>query len=94
VSVRGLDDLPPAAVAISTLPAGVADGLRPCAGLLDAVYEPWPTQYALAVRAAGGRAVGGFAVLLAQAGAQVGLFTGLPAPLAAMRVVLPVDPDE
>ena len=82
---------------ISTLPAGAADfykhffAERPSqsppvpAAVFDVVYAPWPTQLALAARAAGARVVGGFPMLLHQAAAQVELMTGQPAPLEAMR---------
>ncbi len=78
---------------ISTVPAGAADGyagrmLRaggaPMA-VLDAVYHPWPTRLAAAAAAAGAVTVSGFELLLHQAGPQVQLMTGRPAPLAVMR---------
>jgi shikimate dehydrogenase len=53
--------------------------------LMDVVYAPWPTGLAVAWTQAGGRAVGGFALLLHQAAEQVRLMTGRPAPLEAMR---------
>lgn len=53
--------------------------------LLDVVYAPWPTALAEAWGRAGGRVIGGFAMLLHQAAEQVRLMTGLPAPLEAMR---------
>jgi shikimate dehydrogenase len=84
---------------ISTLPAGAADNCahllaeRPVASaqehqptLFDVVYSPWPTRLAQSAEAAGARVVGGFAMLLHQAAAQVELMTGKPAPLEAMRV--------
>lgn len=81
-------------VLICTVPAGAADGLAagpwPADGLLlDVVYAPWPTALAQGA-AAGGlpRVVGGAAVLLHQAAAQVQLMTGRAAPLAAMRAAL------
>jgi shikimate dehydrogenase len=89
-----------AEVVVSTVPAGAADALagdlrRPQAGsapapgvLLDAVYAPWPTRLALAWAARGGAVVGGGAMLLHQAGEQVRLMTGHPAPLEAMRAAL------
>jgi shikimate dehydrogenase len=78
---------------ISTVPAGAADEyaerlLRatpaPLA-VLDVVYHPWPTPLAAAAGKAGAVAVSGFELLLHQAGPQVELMTGRPAPLAAMR---------
>lgn len=79
---------------ISTLPAGVADVLaeqvpwRAGAVLLDALYDPWPTPLAASAAAAGVRVVSGRELLLAQAVGQFELFTGRPAPVAAMREAL------
>jgi shikimate dehydrogenase len=85
-------------VVVSTLPADggaawagqLADdvrrrGAKPAGVLLDVVYHPWPTVAAAAWDAAGGAAIGGFAMLLHQAAAQVRLMTGAQAPVAAMR---------
>lgn len=77
---------------ISTLPPGVADDLpiTPPAGgvLFDVVYDPWPTALAERAAAAGARVIGGLELLLAQAVRQFTLFTGVPAPVAAMRAAL------
>jgi shikimate dehydrogenase len=77
-------------VVVSTVPAGAADALveavpaRP--GLLfDVVYAPWPTALAIRWNGAGGRVVGGLALLVAQAAGQVRLMTGLEPPVAVMR---------
>jgi shikimate dehydrogenase len=53
--------------------------------VLDVVYHPWPTKLATAAGRAGAMVVGGFEFLLQQAGPQVELMTGRPAPLEAMR---------
>ncbi|HEX6499228.1 MAG TPA: shikimate dehydrogenase [Micromonosporaceae bacterium] len=80
-----------AAVVISTVPKGAADDLataidwRPDGVLLDVLYDPWPTPLAVAARAAGWRVVSGLDLLLAQAVRQFDLFTGVPAPVDAMR---------
>lgn len=93
-TVRGLDELcPGTAVVVSTVPAEVAARCTPAVlastgHLLDVLYDPWPTPLAGAVHAAGGRVVGGLSVLLHQACGQVELFTGRPAPRAAMAVAL------
>lgn len=75
---------------VSALPALAANHLAPYVGavpvLLDVVYDPWPTALADACR---GTVVSGAAMLLHQAAAQVELMTGQPAPLEAMRAVLP-----
>ncbi len=74
---------------VSTLPAGAGDAFAPhvaeVPALLDVVYDPWPTALA---RACGGVVIGGAAMLLHQAAAQVTLMTGRPAPLDAMRSAL------
>jgi shikimate dehydrogenase len=86
-----LDDLLPADLVISTLPAGAADPYAELiaasgAAVFDVVYAPWPTPLAAAVAAAGGSVVGGFAMLLHQAVRQVTLMTGRgDVPVAAMR---------
>lgn len=81
-----------AEVLVSTVPAEVASRhaarLAEAPVLLDAIYDPWPTPLATAVRAAGGRVIGGLQMLLHQAYTQVELFTGLPAPRAAMTCAL------
>ncbi len=73
---------------VSTVPAGAADplalALRAVPILFDVVYHPWPTP----VAAAGGPGritVTGLDLLLHQAFRQFELFTGLPAPVTAMR---------
>ena len=78
---------------ISTVPAGAADSYAermPPPGpeprfVLDVVYHPWPTRLAAAAGQASAVAVSGFELLLHQAGPQVRLMTGRPAPLAEMR---------
>lgn len=80
-----------ARVVVSTVPASAGAalaGLLPAhAGgvLLDVVYEPWPSPAGLAWRRAGGTAVGGFAMLLHQAVAQVRLMTGRDPSVEVMR---------
>jgi shikimate dehydrogenase len=74
---------------LSTLPPGAADRfaehVAEVPALLDVVYDPWPSVLARACR---GTVVGGDAMLLHQAAAQVELMTGRPAPLEAMRAAL------
>jgi shikimate dehydrogenase len=75
-------------VVLSTVPAGATDALAvpSVPGLLfDVVYAPWPTTLATAWSSAGGDVIGGLELLVAQAGEQVRLMTGLDAPIAAMR---------
>ncbi len=73
---------------VSTVPAGAADGfaaaLSSVPALFDVVYHPWPTPLA----AAGGPGritVTGLDLLLHQAFRQFEMFTGLAAPVGAMR---------
>jgi shikimate dehydrogenase len=86
------DLLAGADVVISTVPRGAADGLTltaETAGVVfDVVYAPWPTPLAARAQAAGYRVVSGLDLLLHQAGHQVRLMTGAPAPLDAMRTAL------
>ena len=74
---------------VSTVPAGAADRFAPYVGdvpvLLDVVYAPWPTALAASC---GGVVVGGAAMLLHQAAAQVALMTGREVPLEPMRRAL------
>jgi shikimate dehydrogenase len=83
-----------AQVVISTVPKGVADVLaeqvrwRPSVVLFDALYDPWPTPLATAAARAGCPVVSGLDLLLAQAVRQFEQFTGLPAPVEAMREAL------
>ncbi|MCL2584068.1 MAG: shikimate dehydrogenase [Streptosporangiales bacterium] len=78
---------------ISTVPAGAADfyaerisaTAQTPPAVFDVVYAPWPTALASAAAAAGSVVVGGFAMLLHQAVAQVELMTGRPGPVEAMR---------
>ena len=81
-------------VVISTVPKGVADPLadavdwRPGTVFFDALYDPWPTPLAAAALAAGCRVVSGLDLLLAQAVGQFEQFTGVAAPVDAMRAAL------
>ena len=78
---------------ISTVPAGVTDGLvgrgpsplRAGQLLFDVLYDPWPTPYATAALAAGAEVIGGLELLVHQAALQVELMTGRVAPVEAMR---------
>lgn len=78
---------------VSTVPAGAADfyaerisaTAQTPPTVFDVVYAPWPTRLASAAAAAGSVVVGGFAMLLHQAVAQVELMTGRPGPVEAMR---------
>ena len=90
-SVRGWDPevLTGSELVVSTVPAGAADRFAPYVAdvpvLLDVVYDPWPTALAGACR---GIVVGGAAMLLHQAAAQVALMTGREVPIAPLRAAL------
>lgn len=79
---------------VSTVPKGVADPLadavawRPGTVLFDALYDPWPTPLAASAAAAGLRVVSGLDLLLAQAVGQFEQFTGVAAPVEAMRIAV------
>ncbi|MEH0846288.1 shikimate dehydrogenase [Micromonospora sp. CPCC 205711] len=81
-------------VVISTVPKGVADQLAhrvhwgPSTVLFDALYDPWPTPLAASALAARLRVASGLDLLLAQAIDQFQQFTGVPAPVHAMREAL------
>ena len=81
-------------VVVSTVPRGVADPLgatmrwRASGVLFDAVYDPWPTPLASSATAAGLQVVSGLDLLLTQAVRQFELFTGVSAPVGAMREAL------
>lgn len=77
-------------VVVATVPPGGADELAgrltSASGvLLDVVYRPWPTALASAWTQAGGVAVSGLPMLVAQADQQVRLMTGLEPDASAMR---------
>jgi shikimate dehydrogenase len=86
-------ELAAAGLVVSTIPAGAADGIAQAFAQLtpapqavfDVIYHPWPTALATAARQAGAIVIGGFDLLLHQAGLQVELMTGRPAPLHEMR---------
>ncbi|WP_422739582.1 shikimate dehydrogenase [Micromonospora sp. WMMD729] len=81
-------------VVIATVPKGVADPLagtatwRPGGVYFDALYDPWPTPLADSAVGAGLRVVSGLDLLLAQAVGQFEQFTGVAAPVEAMREAL------
>ncbi|HEY2519651.1 MAG TPA: shikimate dehydrogenase [Streptosporangiaceae bacterium] len=91
---QGAGELPPPELLISTVPATGPDflaerwraGAPAPAAVFDVVYAPWPTRLAQAAARAGATVVGGFELLLHQAGGQFELMTGRhPAPLEPMR---------
>ena len=78
---------------INTTPVGVLDEIakevfKPKGLLLDVVYDPWPTQLAACWSTNGGNVLSGLTMLLHQAGHQITLMTGQPAPLTEMRAAL------
>jgi shikimate dehydrogenase len=91
VAVRPLEAAPDADVLVSTIPARAQTAelvarWRGVPVLFDVVYDPWPTPLvAAAGEEPGTTVVSGLDLLVHQAMAQVELFTGVPAPLEAMR---------
>ena len=79
-------------VVVSTLPhdaqsAELVDRCAPVPVVFDVVYDPWPSPLAAS---AGDRVlVTGHDLLLHQAALQFEMFTGLIAPVEAMRAALP-----
>ncbi|HET7431130.1 MAG TPA: shikimate dehydrogenase [Nocardioides sp.] len=75
-------------VLVSTIPAGaqsvaLVERVAHTPIVFDVLYDPWPTPLAAA---ATGTVIGGLDLLVHQAARQFQMFTGLPAPLEAMRV--------
>ncbi len=88
VVVDGLDGAVSGEVVVSTIPAGAQDAglVARCADVpvvFEVRYDPWPTP--LAASADGRVLVSGLDLLVHQAALQFALFTGLDAPLDAMR---------
>jgi shikimate dehydrogenase len=83
-------------LAISTVPGSAQDQIvskiyarQNLPLLFDISYNPWPSDLGSYWKEHGGGAVlGGIEMLLWQASVQVELFTGLPAPVDAMRAAL------
>lgn len=79
-----------APVVVSTIPASAQtpDVLARVAAVpvvFEVLYDPWPTPLARAAAKSGQVLVGGLDLLVHQAAAQFQIFTGLEAPLEAMR---------
>jgi shikimate dehydrogenase len=77
-------------IVVSTIPADAqTPQLVRAAGtagvVFDVLYDPWPTPLAEAAAANGQVLVGGLDLLVHQAALQVGLMTGMDAPVAVMR---------
>jgi shikimate dehydrogenase len=77
-------------VVVSTIPvvAQTPELLARVAGVpvvFEVLYDPWPTPLAAAADANGQILVGGLDLLVHQAAVQFALFTGLEAPIEAMR---------
>ncbi|MGB9376837.1 MAG: shikimate dehydrogenase [Mycobacteriales bacterium] len=95
VTLRPWPEISPSAtVVISTVPAWAAVGavepiLHDDLTVFDVRYHPRPSPLLQAAAGAGARTITGFDLLLHQAARQVELMTGRPAPIAAMKAVLP-----
>ena len=77
-------------IVVSTIPAAAQTEalVARCSGVpvvFEALYDPWPTPLATSALASGRTLVTGLDLLVHQAALQFELFTGLPAPLGAMR---------
>ena len=77
-------------VVVSTIPAEAQSSelvaaTERAAVVFEVIYDPWPTPLAAAAAQRGQAVVGGLDLLVHQAALQFLAFTGLPAPLAAMR---------
>ncbi len=78
-------------IVVSTVPAtaqtaGLVTRCGDAPVLFEALYDPWPTPLAASAAATEGRVlVGGLDLLVHQAVLQFEIFTGLSAPLEAMR---------
>ncbi|MGX1737701.1 shikimate dehydrogenase [Corynebacterium flavescens] len=74
-------------VVVSTVPSRALEGHLPelsHAPVFDVIYDPWPTPLTIFAAADGYKTVGGQVMLAHQAFSQFELFTGRPAPRAAM----------
>lgn len=83
-----LGPVPTCDVVISTLPGSAAGTLDIAAPLFDVSYSPWPPPLIEQAQRKNLPHVAGHAMLAHQAYAQFELFTGQPAPRAAMRAAL------
>ncbi|KAA1415311.1 shikimate dehydrogenase [Nocardioides humilatus] len=84
VSLADVDDDTDAIVSTIPVAAQVDRLVAACAGvalLFDVIYDPWPTP----LSAVGGVVVSGLDLLVHQAALQFTAFTGVAAPLDAMR---------
>ena len=84
------DDVATGEVLVSTIPAEaqLSDLLVRCADVpvvFEVLYHPWPTPLANSALDSGRTLVSGLDLLVHQAALQFSLFTGLAAPLEAMR---------
>ncbi len=98
--VGSLDDIASADLVVNATSIGMAGGpspagigldpalLHPQQVVADIVYQPLRTPLMVAAEQAGATVVGGLGMLLHQAAAQFELWTGLAAPLEAMRSAL------
>jgi shikimate dehydrogenase len=77
-------------IVVSTIPAAAQTPalVGRCADVpvvFEALYDPWPTPLAASAIDSARTLVSGLDLLVHQAALQLELFTGMPAPLAAMR---------
>ena len=61
---------------------------KPSGIFFDALYDPWPTEFAHSWKQAGGKIVGGLELLIAQGVEQVKFFTGEQVPTDELTIFL------
>lgn len=95
--VGGLEDLGSADLVINATPVGMAESpglptpielFRPHHLVVDLIYQPATTEWLRGAAGAKATAVNGVPMLLYQAAIQIELWTGMPAPVAAMRAAV------
>ena len=83
-----LSVLSEADLVISTAPAGVTDSMaipaKTSAPYFEALYKPWPTQASALWQSRGGIVIDGLDLLIHQAIAQIGIFSGIEFDVADM----------
>jgi shikimate dehydrogenase len=61
---------------------------KPAGVFFDALYDPWPTEFAHSWKQAGGKIMGGLELLIAQGVEQVKFFTGEQVPTDELTIFL------
>lgn len=88
------DDLLESDLVINTTPKFALDEFaqnllsKPAGIFFDALYDPWPTEFAHSWKQAGGKIMGGLELLIAQGVEQVKFFTGEEVPTDELTIFL------